>query len=355
MNLAKNLANTAKPLTILYVEDHEKTRNDNDTLLSKFFGTVISAEDGEEAFSYYQKYKPDIILTDINMPNMNGIELIKAVFDINPKQPIAVISAHSESNYLLELINLGIEKFLLKPIDLEKLLLLLNEMVNRILDQKDVLEYQDALELENLESNVLIYQLMKKNEELEKTLQDLRNEENVNTTLIKGIKEDKKFSSRELDSMSVKHNKVNSSEFITNYAGDFASLNGNLEEVEESLELQINSLNDLAKKSHEKLANDLMLYSYFLKNTFEFPNLTAALEKLAKCLSEVKNLSYINGVEDFLFGISDALQKWRIKVMVEQNADDIHFMDESIISDCSQTQQLVLGELDVNDGNIDLF
>ncbi len=117
-----DLYNYTKDLNILYVEDEQDLRNETETVLESLFKSVVSAQDGQEGLELYTKHITqegksyfDIILTDINMPRVDGIELIKKVFEINNDQSIIVISAHNESQRLINLINLGITNFIPKP------------------------------------------------------------------------------------------------------------------------------------------------------------------------------------------------------------------------------------------------
>ena len=75
----------------------------------------------------YKKHNPDIVISDIKMPNMNGIDMTKSIKDIDKTQPIIFTTAFSESNYFVEAIDLGVDGYILKPIDLDKL-------ENKILD-----------------------------------------------------------------------------------------------------------------------------------------------------------------------------------------------------------------------------
>ena len=117
----KELLKYSKTLSILYVEDHESLRLSTHDILKHYFDVVYSAKDGLEALEYYDKYHFDLILTDISMPRMDGVELIEKIYEKNPSQVILVISAHEESDYLLPLINLGVQRFVRKPLDIEEL------------------------------------------------------------------------------------------------------------------------------------------------------------------------------------------------------------------------------------------
>ncbi|NOX15559.1 MAG: response regulator transcription factor [Epsilonproteobacteria bacterium] len=115
------MLNKLKNLTILCVEDNIGVRKRLVNTLNFYFQDVIEVSDGKEAYDAYQKSKIDVIITDIDMPNINGIELIKKIRKENVDIPIIVLTAYSNEEYLLELINLKINHFILKPINAQKL------------------------------------------------------------------------------------------------------------------------------------------------------------------------------------------------------------------------------------------
>lgn len=127
MNVSSQLLEYSKNLSILVVEDHKELRENTVDILRNFFKIVDNAEDGVKGLALYQQYYQnndttyDIVLTDLRMPNLNGIELIKEIYTIDENQKIIVLSAHDESEYLLKLINMGIQQFIKKPIDFQNL------------------------------------------------------------------------------------------------------------------------------------------------------------------------------------------------------------------------------------------
>lgn len=107
--------------TILYVEDEDGIREQLSRFLSYFSSTLYLAKDGKEGLESYKKYLPDIVVSDIKMPKMNGIEMAKAIKAINPKQYIIFTTAHSESGFFMDAIDLQVYGYILKPINLEQL------------------------------------------------------------------------------------------------------------------------------------------------------------------------------------------------------------------------------------------
>ena len=117
-----------KNLSILFVEDDQNLRENTAEILKKFFRRVDSSHNGEDAIEKYIEYSElnseyyDIVLSDLEMPILDGIELATHIYSINPSQNIIILSAFDDSEYLLSLINLGVNQFIKKPIDYQELL-----------------------------------------------------------------------------------------------------------------------------------------------------------------------------------------------------------------------------------------
>lgn len=111
-----------KRLSVLLVEDNEAFRSRIVGVLEEYFYRVDAAVDGEDGVEKYSQYFQnkqkhyDLVISDIRMPKMNGVELSKHIRDLREDQPIIILSAHTEAEYLLELINLGIAQFITKPV-----------------------------------------------------------------------------------------------------------------------------------------------------------------------------------------------------------------------------------------------
>ena len=101
--------------SILYAEDDRVTRENYALVLKSYFSKVHTAKDGKEALALYYSEKPDALMLDINMPIMDGLEVIEAVRKENSEIPIVVLSAHSDREKLLRAIPLGLTRYLVKP------------------------------------------------------------------------------------------------------------------------------------------------------------------------------------------------------------------------------------------------
>jgi len=128
----KELLAKLQNLTILYAEDEEGIRKNIADSLRYYAKEVYEAGDGEEAFSLYEEKKPDIIFSDIHMPKMDGIEFVKKVRQVDMKTPVVMITAHTDKEYLLDAVELHMEKYFVKPINLEQLLVGLEKCVEQL-------------------------------------------------------------------------------------------------------------------------------------------------------------------------------------------------------------------------------
>lgn len=119
-----------KDLHLLIVEDEDKLREGLSVALSPFFLKVINAKNGDEGLKKFKKYKPNLVITDILMPIVDGLDMAKNIKEISKDTPIIVLSAYSERERLLRAIDIGIDKYLIKPVDVEELLLIFKFIKN---------------------------------------------------------------------------------------------------------------------------------------------------------------------------------------------------------------------------------
>lgn len=110
-----------KEIKLLCVEDEPDVAEWFLRHFSKIIPNVSVANDGEEALEIFKKESPDIVITDIIMPSMSGLELAKTIKELNSKTKIIVVTAYGSSEYLMEAIEIGVDRFLTKPISLERL------------------------------------------------------------------------------------------------------------------------------------------------------------------------------------------------------------------------------------------
>ena len=114
-------------LTLLYIEDDDKIRKKYYQSLKLLFKTIYQAINYQEAINLYEEKSPDILLVDINLGELSGIDIVKKIRETNINIPIVFLTAHFDNKYLLEVANLQIDGYIVKPLDIEKLQ---NAMIN---------------------------------------------------------------------------------------------------------------------------------------------------------------------------------------------------------------------------------
>lgn len=144
----KNLVKHTSSLSLLYVEDNINLQDKMKLLLDHFFNSITIASNGEEGLELYKKSPYDIVITDIRMPKLNGLEMSKWILAIDPHQHIVVLSAYDNSEYILKAIELNIDGYILKPFSMDKLRLVLSKIVKNIILKKEHENYQENLERE---------------------------------------------------------------------------------------------------------------------------------------------------------------------------------------------------------------
>jgi len=149
----QTLKKLSQNLTLLYVEDDDNVRKSTARTFFKLFKQVDLAVDGEEGLELYNNFfldnnaYYDIVISDIQMPRLDGIVqmprldgigMSKAIFEINKQQKIIIMSAYSDKEYLVDLINIGVEGFMQKPLASEQILEILYEVCSAFQDENSV-------------------------------------------------------------------------------------------------------------------------------------------------------------------------------------------------------------------------
>jgi len=128
-----------RDLSILFVDDDLDLRNSFDFFIRDNIKNLYLAKDGIEGLDMYYDYKPDIVIADVNMPVLNGLEMSKIIKEGNPKTPIILISAQEDTKVLKEAIDIRIDSFITKPIiDTSVILEKLEAFAKKIKNDKNI-------------------------------------------------------------------------------------------------------------------------------------------------------------------------------------------------------------------------
>lgn len=132
MNINRLDQDFLKKLTVLYVEDDGDTREQFREFLKRPVGTLISAANGVEGLEAFTAHSPDIVVTDILMPQMDGLTMSYEIRGISPTVPIIVLTAFEQTDYLMRAINIGVDKYVTKPVNSYLLFECLLECAHRL-------------------------------------------------------------------------------------------------------------------------------------------------------------------------------------------------------------------------------
>ena len=142
----RNIINSTKSLKVLFVEDDDTAREALTQFMRTFFDEIVEACDGEDGWNKFNTENVDLVITDINMPKLNGLELTAMIRDVDPNIPVLVVSAHRETDFFLESIKLNIDGYILKPFEMEQFLSVIAKVVQGLNTKKELAIYQQNLE-----------------------------------------------------------------------------------------------------------------------------------------------------------------------------------------------------------------
>ncbi|TAE30946.1 MAG: response regulator [Candidatus Kapaibacterium sp.] len=134
------------PVVILYVEDDPAIRLLTKMLLEKRVEKVVLAQDGQEGLAMFEKYQPDVIVADVAMPIMDGMEMSRRIRMHNSRIPIILTTAYDRTDFLLNAIEIGIDQYIIKPVKQEKLYVAIERAVNTLLVEKQLAEQRKVVQ-----------------------------------------------------------------------------------------------------------------------------------------------------------------------------------------------------------------
>lgn len=335
---AKELKDQSHDLNVLYAEDEAILRESMLSTLSKFFKNVYVATNGQEAFEIYKKEDIDLIITDINMPIMTGIELIQSIHKYSKKEDpqITVLSAHNESRILTTLINIGINSFLNKPIEKQLLTNSLYQSCKAVNDKKLLIEYEQQIhrDLETME---------RKNKLLEQKLQQLAVQTNKNIKHKNGPKEENRTLLNPNDTY-----------YHTLLIDDKDELKDLSNELENYIAMMFQS-ERLNEDYLYKLSNVYKKYASVLNTYPEFFEIAIFLLNFSDTILTLENkfMEDINQTGIYLESLQLTLENYRENIW-NKEAKDPKFYNASLVNDI----QLVIDYLnnkEIEETEIDFF
>jgi diguanylate cyclase (GGDEF)-like protein len=125
---------------VLYVEDEAEVRDRFERFLTRIVKKVVTACDGFEGYEQFRLHSPDIIVTDIQMPRVTGLEMAKKIRESNSEVPIIITTAYNESEFLVEALNNKVDYFIFKPIDCDVLGNYVQKLADTVRLRKELLK-----------------------------------------------------------------------------------------------------------------------------------------------------------------------------------------------------------------------
>lgn len=156
-------------ITVLFVEDEYFLRTIYTKILERFIRHLFVAENGKEGLEMFFTHKPDLVITDIRMPVMNGLQMLEKIKEHDSETKTIILSAYSETQFFIEAIKMGVSSYLIKPIEATKFINVINEVTKTILIERRLKDQEAGRKL--AEDN-----LRKLNRELEKRVEERTSE-----------------------------------------------------------------------------------------------------------------------------------------------------------------------------------
>jgi len=320
----------SKELSLLYVEDDIELQYQTNELLSVLFKSVKTADDGVQALELFTQENFDLLITDIKMPNMDGIELIKRIREINPTQSIIITSAYNDSENLLRFINIGIQHFIIKPINFTSFQETLYKSSKNIVNDKLIESYRKNLETTNNELNA-------KNSELQSLVRIL----------------DSKLAQISKETDLVKTHSHSALSQLSEQSLD------ELEEYEIDISgaaVLISLSKNLSIANITVLGEMFLTYAAVLSEYVEYEQLTSEIKRLGEKLSNQNEL-FLGRTEDISILLESfiyVLRIWRknIKSQEIQKAFELH---ASMINDIRTIVSIIDGTENDIEGKMEFF
>ncbi|MDO8927029.1 MAG: response regulator [Sideroxyarcus sp.] len=142
-----------KTLTVLYVEDEEEVRELLSRFLIRWVGVLHTATNGQEGAQAFLEHKPDVVVTDIKMPVMDGLEMASTIKSSSSEVPIIVITAYSERDYFIRAIEIGVDQYVTKPVNTDVLLLAIYKSARQHFHRREI-EKAEKLTVDALEQTI---------------------------------------------------------------------------------------------------------------------------------------------------------------------------------------------------------
>jgi DNA-binding NarL/FixJ family response regulator len=311
-----SLKENAKDIKILYVENHAGTRLKFSRFLKEYCDNVTVVAYPDYAIELFLSGYFDLIITDANLPDMDVATMCKKIKHVAPRKPIVIISHATDSNLLVELINIGIEGFIRTPYDRDEVVKILSKVI---------LNYSDTQILYSV-----LDQLQENCTYKEKKLTNTRN-----LTLL---------NNNNLNLLLHHYDHISAKDFIDIYPKDLFIIGDKLLSIIEDIDLYINQfVNQKNKESVLPIIQELEEFSNVVEGIQEFSNISIAVQKISMLFATLDYSKSYEKYYDVILLISGELMNWCENIFINQSAEDIHYLDKSLLADALMLENLFKG------------
>ena len=344
-----------RTLVALYVEDDRNMRESTSELFESYFKEIHTAEDGNAGYEKYVAYHTrtgdyyDLVIADINMPGQSGIEMIRQMQLLHKSQPIMIVSAHTESHYLLDAIDLDVASFVVKPLNLEKLLQALHKTSKFVVEQQMMELYQNETEKESVALNHT-------NRLLQEEIETLKSNATVSHNEVSKPSEQVKVKKNEERAIDEVQNASFDEQIQFLIADDITEMTLMLEDIDQALasyQTHLSSLEEFSKRVGERLKHygaTLAYYEAFYTLSERIRELGQILEYEAFPGSENEARQF----SEFLQSFCNTLKQWQ-EHLPESSLQNLHDFDDSISSDIATMKGFWRVNEEHSEGDLELF
>ncbi|MEA3554766.1 MAG: response regulator [Campylobacterota bacterium] len=353
MSIIRELKHFAGSLSLLIVEDEKELNSELVNMLSLFFSSIDFAYDGKEGLEAFKKNKHDIILTDITMPKMDGIKMTSEIKNINRDQHIVVLSAHGDTKFMIELIDVGIDQFILKPFDRNTLMYKLLKVAENIIYKKEFDKFFKQKQNERLDTVSSNQSIKSKEQKIESIPEETIDPIGHTDT-------------NKRDEYILSHTVENADSFMEELEEDSLIWNTFQNDIPELMQLSVEFSEDidtidledgLSIEIRDSIVQILHGYILIFSTLDQMLRMTEALDLLANFLDDL-NIQELTPTQQkklkILEFVNNDISRFLQTVFVYKDSVDIYYLEDSLESSIQQLKNDVLG-IEVEEEDLEFF
>ena len=310
-------------ISVLFVDDNETIRQLYRRLLGKHVNNLYIAKNGYHGLELFQEHSPDLVITDMVMPVMDGLEMVKEIKKINSDAKIVVMSAYSEKDSFVESIHLGVDGYLMKPVEAKKLLSLIDEFAGITLmkwelerKEKKRREAENFLKKSLEEKDVLLREVhhrVKNNMQIISSILRMQSR-NIDDPKLKDVLQE---SQNRIHSMALIHENLYNNESLANikFSNYIKSLSGNIARTyaNQNANIRFNYQMDDAYLSIDTAIPCGLIINELISNSFKYAFIDSSNGIISIIFKELEKNKFQLIVSDNGIGISPKIDITKTK------------------------------------------